>query len=139
MTDVAQHEATTVRPPTWREWREARDLGSGEQAGQVVSAFVKNHTRKYQEVETHSAHYAPATTEPRNPHQTTHHVRTGSVQDGQFYSKEERCSQHCSAVCHAPVNFLGRSSSAQILCPCTSEVRSRLGKRLVSYLLDMVQ
>ena len=44
-----------------------------------------------------------------------HHVRTGGVQDGQFYSKEVRCS----AACHGPVTFLRRSSSAQILCPCT--------------------
>jgi hypothetical protein len=67
-----------------------------------MSTLVKNHTRKYHELETHSAQYTRATTELRNPHQATHHVRTGGVQDGQFYNKEERCS----AVCHAPVAFL---------------------------------
>ena len=41
------HEATFVRAAR-REWSEAGDPRSSEQARQVVSAFVKDHTRKHQ-------------------------------------------------------------------------------------------
>jgi probable F420-dependent oxidoreductase len=124
MTDVAQHEATIVRSAR-REWCEAGDLGSSEQARQKVRALVKDHTREHQEVEHNSAQYTPVAIEPRNPHQVAHHIGTCDVQDGQFYSKEERCYQHSSAVYHTPVTFL-RSSSAQILWSCASEVRKSI-------------
>ena len=65
MAYVAKHEATTVRRPARRERREAGDPGSGEQARQVVGAFVKYHARKHQEVEGHDA-----------PGHSRHRIRT---------------------------------------------------------------